>query len=291
MEKSDSILRILLQSAAECIIIVNRQGRIVFANNRTLDLFGYRSEELIGKVVEVLVPDRVREIHVARRNGYLTNPRNRPIGLGLDLSARKKDGSEFPVEISLSHAGEGADLMVMASISDITERKLLEEARAQLMERRIAELETTLRAFEEISQPPAASVTARMMGVMPLRDSAPAVFEDMVEGYGRIMEESIERRIFKIEGNLSNAIDDLGNRLGFLKATARDVVDLHSAVLKNKGRNASPARMRGYIEEGHFLLIELLGRVTTYYRNRAFGGGEVKTQNKIGLPKGEENAT
>jgi len=275
LDKADSVFRTLLETAAEGIILVDKEGRVAMANAKALELFGYTPGEVLGHAVEILIPERLREVHVSHRKDYMANPRNRPMGVGLDQTARRKDGSEFPVEISLSYAGTPDGLMIMAFISDITKRRQLEEARTELMEQRIAELETTLHAFDEIVRSPV-EVSARMMGTLPLRESTPTMFQDLVKDYARIMEEYLERRIFKIEGDLSDAIDDLGTRLGFLKATPRDVVDLHSAVLRDKGRGVSPARMRGYIEEGHFLLVELLGRVTAYYRNRAFGVRETR---------------
>jgi PAS domain S-box-containing protein len=288
--KGDAICRTLLESAAEGIIIVDENGRIVLANARVLELFGYGSDDLIGQPVEVLVPDRLREAHVGLRNRYMADPRNRSIGEGLDLYGRKRDGSEVPLEISLSHAVAVEGLLVMAMISDISGRKHLEEAKSQLMERRIAELEKTLHALEKIARPPVAAVTARLMGVFPLQESAPELFRELTEAYARIMEESLDRRIYKIEGELSGKIDELGSRLGFLGLTPRDVVDLHSAILREKAKSVPPARMKGYIEEGHFVLIELLGRVTTFYRDRAIGikGAEVQRSEDVS-GRGEED--
>jgi PAS domain S-box-containing protein len=272
-DKADSIYKTLLESSAEGIIIVDRFGRIVLANVKALDLFGYTSLELLGSEAEILLPEPLREAHVRHRNEYITSPRNRPIGVGLELLALRKDGGEFPVEVSLSHAGAGDDLLVMATINDIAKRKELERDRAQLMERRIAELETTLVALESVARLPEASVTAGLMGIVPLRESAPAEFMRLVEVYGEIMDKVLESRVLKTGLNISVDIDDLGDRLGFMKATPRDVVDIHSAILRKRGKDVSPAKMRGYIEEGHFLLLELIGHLANYYRSRASGVG------------------
>lgn len=284
VDKSESILKTLLESSAEGIFIVNSDALIILANARALELFGYESEEILAHHIEILIPEQQREIHIAHRNKYLADPRNRPIGVGLDLSARKKDGSEFPAEISLSYAGKGADLMVMAIVNDISKRKELQKERSQLMEQRIAELETTLRTLEDIMRLPEASATTRAMGLMPLRESVPSEFRNLVDDYSIILDKSLEKRAFKIVGDISNNIEVISNRLGFMKATPRDVVDIHSEVLRSKGIEASNARMRGYIEEGHFLLLEIIGRLTTYYRNRAFGSGQERY--RIELPKG-----
>lgn len=134
-----ALFRGLLEAAPDAIVVVSGDGRIVLVNARTEQLFGYRRGELIGCPVEVLVPDRVRDTHaIVHREGYSTQPRSRAMGLGLDLSARRKDGSEFPVEISLSPTMTEAGLLVIAAIRDVTERK---------------HLEATLRQSRELSTP------------------------------------------------------------------------------------------------------------------------------------------
>jgi PAS domain S-box-containing protein len=427
LENGDAPFRSLLESAAEGIIIVNRSGRIVLANARAKKLFGYDRDEMLGRSVELLVPGRLRELHVEHRMKYLANPCIRPMGGGLDLSGRRGDGSEFPVEISLCHVGGDEEMLVMASVTDIsarremetalreseqrchslidavldssaggiiirnsefgivcvnkalevffdirrsellgkdmrmvvrdklkdaieapdvllnrisfpeegdksgecvdihipaggnrrerwlefrsepicsgiygggridhyfdvTELKLAQEAKAHLMEERIRELETTLRYLEQIARPPKAAVTARLMGAEPLRESAPEVFDDLVESYDGIMDRALERRIYRIEDNLSDCLADIAERLCFLKAAPRDVVDLHSAALKKKSRSVPPSRMRGYLDEGHFLLVEMMGHLATSYRNQAFHGQGAEGQAGYKIPgKGEED--
>ena len=129
--RSPRILEAILDSAAQCILAVGRDGRILAANAKSEAMFGYTPEELQGKPVEVLVPERVVGIHQKHRDGYLAAPRVRPMGDGVDLVARRKDGSEFPVEISLSHALVGDEQLAIAFVSDITQRKTLEGQLAQ----------------------------------------------------------------------------------------------------------------------------------------------------------------
>src|ERR1700752_1978129 len=99
---SDAVYRTLVDSAPDGIVIVGQEGRIVVVNSQTEKLFGYERAELLGQPIEILVPERFRGKHRGHRGGFLSNPQLRPMGAGLELHGRRKDGSEFPLEISLS---------------------------------------------------------------------------------------------------------------------------------------------------------------------------------------------
>jgi PAS domain S-box-containing protein len=127
LRKSDETARAFLESAAEGIVIVNRDGRIVVANAKIEELFGYHRDDLLGQFVEVLLPERIRPAHIKHRAAYFAGPRVRPMGVGIDLAGRRKDGTEFPVEISLSYVETEDGTLAMAFITDITERKQTED--------------------------------------------------------------------------------------------------------------------------------------------------------------------
>jgi two-component system sensor histidine kinase UhpB len=122
----------LLASASEAMLIVNPDGRIVLANPPIERLFGYAPAELIGQPLELLLPERVRVSHVRMREQFFSNPRARPMGAGVELHARRRNGDEFPVEIGLSPLRTDRGLsLVLATIHDITHSKLAEEALRQ----------------------------------------------------------------------------------------------------------------------------------------------------------------
>ncbi|MBL8149473.1 MAG: PAS domain S-box protein [Blastocatellia bacterium] len=118
----------LLELAPDSILIVDQSGIIVLVNTQTEKLFGYTRNELLGMELEVLVPDRFRNLHRTHRHNYNANPHTRPMGSNLDLYAKRKDGTEFPVEISLSPFKSSKGMLVTSIIRDVTERKHAEEA-------------------------------------------------------------------------------------------------------------------------------------------------------------------
>jgi PAS domain S-box-containing protein len=122
----DATFRGLLDAAPDATVIVGRDGCIRLVNEQVERLFGYSREELLGKPIEILVPERFHSGHPDHRNGYIHDPRSRPMGMGLDLSAHRKDGTEFPAEISLAPVSTAEGMLVSAAIRDVSERRKME---------------------------------------------------------------------------------------------------------------------------------------------------------------------
>jgi PAS domain S-box-containing protein len=116
----------LFENATEGIILTNGEGKIVLVNPAAQRMFGYDADELIGSLIEVLIPDRYKPHHKELRGGFYQHPQNRVMGHGRDLNAKRKDGSDMPVEVSLSFYKRKEELFVIAFIVDITERKKIE---------------------------------------------------------------------------------------------------------------------------------------------------------------------
>lgn len=149
---SNDAFREVFQSMSEGIVMVDETGKIEIANMVAENLFGYKKDELKGMIMEDLLPERYRGRHISFRSDFNTRPEPRRMGIGRDLTALRKDGSEFPVEISLSFTHVKGKLFVMAFISDITLRKKAEEAVKRSEEQLIvyaAELEQKVQARTE----------------------------------------------------------------------------------------------------------------------------------------------
>ena len=126
-DDSEAYFRHLLELAPDAMVIIDEQGKIAIVNAQAEKMFGYKRQDMLGKPVEILLPERLREGHRQHRSAFAGAPRIRPMGLGLELLARRADGGEFPVEISLSPVESASGRFVSSVIRDVTDRKRMED--------------------------------------------------------------------------------------------------------------------------------------------------------------------
>jgi DNA-binding response OmpR family regulator len=139
----------------------------------------------------------------------------------------------------------------------------LEQLQNRQQEQEIRKLEQLMTGSLEQSQPTAS--------IAPVRDRMPDIFEELVQRYSDFIEQALEQRVYKIETQLSEQLSIFAEQLGVLKAAPRDVVEIHTQVLKQKIRAAAPGKAQAYTKEGRFLLLELLGNLASYYRRYFIG--------------------
>ena len=160
--EGQDIFRILFESAGEGLVLADNSGMLLMVNPRVEEMFGYEKDELVGQQVELLIPEAIRHQHVSHREGYVSHPKKRSMGRGMDLTGRKKDGTTLPIEISLNYFYSGDEMVVMGLITDVTERKKIEselqqlnadleqrvDDRTQMLEGAIKELEYSKKGLE-----------------------------------------------------------------------------------------------------------------------------------------------
>jgi PAS domain S-box-containing protein len=152
MRRSEAQFRALFEFSPDAIIASDREGRVTEINARVASMFGYQREELVGQSVDILVPERFRHTHPGRRMEYASSARVRPMGAGLELAGRRKDGTEFPADIMLGPVETENGRVVLSVIRDLTEKREAEEAlrRSELQKHYLEEELNTEARFEEI---------------------------------------------------------------------------------------------------------------------------------------------
>jgi two-component system, LuxR family, sensor kinase FixL len=213
----------LLESVPDAMVVADESGTILYVNGVTERLFGWARADLLGRPVEVLLPARFRAVHRLHRDGYHAAPRARPMGLGLDLSGLRGDGTEFAAEISLAPMDVDGRRCVAAAVRDVTDRKKLEH-RAQRLRRAQEEIRERDEFLSIASHELRTPVTALLLQLQLLQRAARAAHDELPASVEQRVE-SLDRQVRRISLLVNELLDVSRMRLGKVELR-REPVDL-----------------------------------------------------------------
>jgi DNA-binding NarL/FixJ family response regulator len=139
--------------------------------------------------------------------------------------------------------------------------------------------EEEFRELEQLIAGGQTSITAKMFGSETIRNSIPDIFRELVQNYGELLDLALEEQAYKVEHNLSDRLRTLADKLGFLKASPRDVVDIHTTTLRQKNQDVTLAKAQAYVSEGRLMVLELMGYLVSFYRKYYIGLSNIKLFN------------
>ncbi|MBN1488144.1 MAG: PAS domain S-box protein [Anaerolineae bacterium] len=250
LQESEAKFRMLFDNASDAIFIHDIEGNILEANQVACERLGYDRQTLTQmNLAYVDTPDHAAQI--AEHIQYILTHNHRTF----ETVHRRKDGTVFPVEINSRLIEYDGKPTILSIARDITERKELETTRSR-----------EINSLEQLSRPPTAQDTATAYGMKSLHQARPDIFELMVAQYEKLMEQAVERRMYKVKYNLTEALQVMGNNLGKAYASPRDVIEIHMTALRHNVNNVASNKANLYADEGRLMVIELMGYLTSYYR-------------------------
>lgn len=273
---AENLFEGLFRFSPDAVIVTDREGRILQANDQVERVFGYAREELIGQIIEILIPERFRSAHPAHRAKYTAEPHTRPMGAGLELYGRRKDGAEFPVDIMLSSVYTPEGTVVISVVRDITARRRAEEALRDT-ERRLRLHVEGVRDYAIFLLDPEGRISSWNVGAERLKGYRPeevigrhfSLFytrEDIESGKpGRALEIAATEGRFEDEGQrlrkdgsrfwagvtITALRDPSGKLLGFSKITR----DISKRKLAEEALRRSEAQLRAIFEHSPDAII------------------------------------
>lgn len=261
------LIESLLSSSRNSLLAEGCDFRLSHVENLTQALEIINNEDFEAVVLDLTLPD----------------------GKGFEsLLKLKENAPDIPIIVQTESSDEAVIVRAFQMGADGYLRKrdldgnslvyaiLLAIERQQYIERLSAlkqqrQQQKELASLENLAQSIQPSITARMFASSALRDSIPDVFSQLTAKYGELLDLSLEERAFKVDYNIADELRRLAAKLGFFKASPRDVVDIHTKALKEKCQNVNSAKIQAYVDEGRLRLLELMGYLTSYYRKYYIG--------------------
>lgn len=275
---SEQLNRLILYSIDAHIVVVDETGRVVVMNNswnhftRGLDHASFEDTRIGSQYFDACkqVFGEASRMHA----GIQSVLHGEVDSFDFEYKHNVSDTEECWFYIRIMSLLSNSHRYLVITYNDVTERKRVAwaEAEAKSNAARIKEQEREIRGLLQLSgSSSSTSITSSLFGAQPLSEGAPLVFEEISRHYDRLIEMAMEQRAYKVDHGLSEELRSMAERLGFLKAGPRDVVEIHSKVLQAKSVGANTFKIRAYTEEGRLMIIELMGHLVSYYRNQSLG--------------------
>jgi len=266
LRESEAKLKTLFEILPVGISIVDNERNVVEVN------------PALGRIVQLSKEDLLHGKHTGRhylqRDGTVMPVEEFPsvraikeqqAAENIEIGVVKEDGETIWTNVSAVPVAF-SDWRVVITTIDITDRIQEEQRRQEQMERELTAL--------AVLSAPSSTVSAQSFGLVPLRQNLPDIFDELVTQYGKIIALSLEQRVYKVDHPISDRLRAIAHRLGLLRAGPRDIIEMHSTAIKLQAADDNPAKARAYAEESHLIVLELMGYLTSYYRNYALGAHE-----------------
>lgn len=265
LRRERDLLDRMMETSPVGITLVDREGQLTFANARAEEILGLSRDALTQRTYNA--PEWRITDYEGGPFPQEELPFNQVMAQGEPVydvrhAIEHPDGHRSLLSINSAPLRDASGQItgMVSTIEDVTER--VQEER-----RRHERLKEELRALAGLASSDQTAITASMFGATPLQETSPHLFDDLCQTYSDLLDRALTARLYKVSVEISDALRMIARRLGARQANPRDVIDLHSAALQAKIENANPRKAKVYVEEGHLVVLELMGYLVSYYQN------------------------